>query len=176
MMDLFRPTCLDILAVLIGVILMDVLVLAFVRAGWLSNKPVFASLSLVAWIAMGIPILYSLMGRRASLPIQNGAFFFYGTGCLVYMEMRSVLSRGYSLRILIDLRNRGGQADVGTLKSSYGGGVGVSGLLLKRLQTLTEFRLLKMEGGRVGPLTPWGRMAAATGDRLRRLLRLEQVG
>ena len=44
MLDLIRPTCLDILAVLSGVVLMDVLVLAFVRAGNIRIFGIFKTL------------------------------------------------------------------------------------------------------------------------------------
>src|SRR5579864_2795963 len=53
--------------------------------------------------------------------LRHSAVFLYLSGAIVYLEMRSLLSRGYSLRILLDLASMGGQADVASLKTSYGG-------------------------------------------------------
>ncbi|MFQ6111109.1 MAG: hypothetical protein ACE5LX_03655 [Nitrospinota bacterium] len=108
--------------------------------------------------------------------MKVSAIFLYLAGSLVYVELRSLLSRGYSVRILVDLHTRGASASLGSLKSGYGGGVGVRGMLAKRVGTLAGLGLLRFRGNRVGPLTPLGKVCAVAGERMRQLLRLELVG
>ncbi len=159
------------LGVLCGVVAMDVAMLAAVRRRWIAPSPLLISAFLILLVGAGTGILW-IFAAGFRLP----AVSLYWTGSLVYMEIRSLLSRGYSLRILVDLLHEEGRADVDTLKKSYGEGKGIPGLLTKRIQTLENFRLLKCEGNRVGPLTPWGRRLAWAGHLWRKTLRLDQVG
>ena len=172
-----------VLGIGFGIILLDVIFLALVRADRLSRNPVLASASLITWIILGFPVLWVIMGRAPShspfaIPKQLKivALLLYCTGACAYLQMRSILSRGYSLRILVDLLKLGGQADLETIKSAYGGGMGVSGLLLKRLRTLADFQMLYLQGDQVGPLTSAGKIFALAGHQLRGILRLDRVG
>ena len=114
--------------------------------------------------------------RSVPASFEMSALLLYLAGCIVYVEVRSLVSRGYSLRVLIDLLNQGGQASVAALKSDYGQGAGMEGLLRKRLNSMVRFHLVGMEGDQVGPLTPWGRILANMSKGIRMLLRLERVG
>ena len=115
-------------------------------------------------------------GRPLPASFRGAALLLYLTGCIVYGELLSLFSRGYSLRILVDLLSRGGSAGLEELKAGYGGGVGIQGLLARRLESLAHLRLLGFDGKRVGPLTVLGRIFATIGSSFRRLLCLEQVG
>ena len=108
--------------------------------------------------------------------LRVGAVCLFLAGCIVYLELRSLLSRGYSLRILLDLMGRGQGETLERLRSDYGNGVGVKGLLVRRLKTLARMRLVHLDGRRVGPLTPLGRVVAVAGSAFRRTLRMEGVG
>lgn len=130
-------------------------------------------------------LMWKVMGEESfavqwslTIPVyaKIGAVFFYFTGCLIYLEILSLLSRGYSIRILADLFDRGGSAEFQGLKSSYGGGLGIEGLLRKRIDTLAELRFLYFHDDRIGPLTFLGKTAGAMGSVIRRFLRLEVVG
>lgn len=108
--------------------------------------------------------------------LRVGAVCLFLAGCIVYLELRSVLSRGYSLRILLDLVGRDQGETLQHLRSDYGNGVGVRGLLVRRVNTLARLRLLRLHSHQIGPLTPLGRVVAVTGSALRRALRMEGVG
>lgn len=135
--------------------------------------------------AGGVALWYILTWNGEALSVETGplpvsirvgSLCLYLAGWVIYAEVGSLVSRGYSLRILVDLLDRGGEASVEALKAGYGGGRGVQGLLAKRLRTLTELRLLHLPEGRIGSLTFLGRIVASTGFGLRRLLKLESVG
>jgi len=111
-----------------------------------------------------------------SLSVKVGAVCLFLAGCLCYLELRSLLSRGYSFRILLDLMSREEGATLAHLQSGYGNGVGVRGLLARRLKTLARLRLLHLRGNQAGPLTPLGALVAVTGSLMRRALRMERVG
>lgn len=159
--------------------------LALRRAGWMSSSLTTEIVSVGAPIAGGAVFLWKALGYAYGpgdlLPVlphslKGGAVFLYLAGCVGCLAVQSLLSRGYSLRILRDLLERGGDASVDSLKSEYGGGLGVRGLIAKRLHTLASLQFLHFQGNQVGPLTPLGKVVATTTSRLREFLRLEMVG
>lgn len=159
--------------------------LAMRRASWMSSSLATKVVIIGAPITGGLVFLWKALGHAYGpgelLPVlphslKGGAVFLYLAGCLGCLEVQSLLSRGYSLRILVDLLERGGDASVDSLKSEYGGGLGIRGLITKRLHTLASLRFLRFQGNQVGPLTPLGKVVAMTTSRLREFLRLEMVG
>ncbi len=100
----------------------------------------------------------------------------YLAGVICYIEMVSLLSRGYSQRILVDVVSCGGTAGIKHLKANYSDGMGISGILTKRLNSLKELHFLSFDGVRVGPLTLLGKVTGICGSWVRGLLRLERVG
>lgn len=149
------------------------------------STPAASAGLLAVLIAVGPVALWAVLGPvdgsgagggTAPASLKAGAVFLYLAGCIVYLELRSLLSRGYSLRILLDLLGRSGAATVEGLKTTYGNGMGVQGMLTRRVRTLAWLRLLELDGARVGPLTPLGRVCAAAGWWMRRALRLEAAG
>jgi hypothetical protein len=143
------------------------------------STPVFALLAFVGAGAVGV--LAADEARGVVLPGSPALFgcaaaAFYLAGLLAYLEARSLLSRGYSLRILMDIAEHGRSIDISALKAYYGAGMGIEGLLGKRLHSLARLGLLRVHNGLVGPLTGPGRVAAAVTSGVRRLLRLELVG
>lgn len=132
--------------------------------------------------AVGLWLLLEHIHARTALLPSLPSFFkvsvvlLYLAGCLVYAEIGALVTRGYSLRILVDLLERGDAVDIARLKAEYGGGMGIRGLLIKRLNHMGGLGLIHVEGDRVGPLTSSGRFLTEAGASLRRLLRLDQVG
>lgn len=170
---------------LLSVVALHLGCLALGGAGWIPNLPGGTSIILGVLIAAGalglweaIESFFGPAGSAPSLPqsLKVGAVFLYLAGCLIYMELRSLVARGYSLRILVDLLSSGGSASMERLKSGYGDGVGIQGMLAKRLGTLASLRLLRFQGNHVGPLTLLGKIFATASSGMRRLLRLEMVG
>lgn len=170
---------------MLSVVALDLGYLALARTGRAPSSSTVASLVLVVLIAAGPIELWQAMqfffGTEESVPslpqtLKVSAVFLYIGGCVVYVELKSLLSRGYSLRILVDLLSSGGSTGIETLKLTYGDGVGVSGMLAKRLETLASLHLLYFQGRQVGPLTLLGRIFAVAGLRMRQLLRLEGIG
>jgi len=160
---------------LAGLVLLHVGYLACTRpirtsASWRASAALLAvSIPAGSWLVWA-----SLEWIPASLRV--GAVCLFLAGCLVYLELRSVLSRGYSLRIMLDLTGRDMGETLERLRFDYGNGVGVRGLLVRRLKTLARLRLVHLDGHQIGPLTPLGRVVAVTGSALRQALRMEGVG
>lgn len=156
---------------------LDVLAVALGRSGVVSWTSLWASLYLLALIGLGFYGLWIAFDNLTApfLPRCAG-FCLYMTGAIAYMEARSMFSRGYSLRILVDLGEKGGSADLDTLKSSYGQGMGLKGLLLKRIRSIEAFKLIKFQNQSVGPLTCPGEAVARITSLWRKALRLERVG
>jgi hypothetical protein len=107
--------------------------------------------------------------------VRAGAVGWFLAAMIVYVEARSLLSRGYSLRVLVDLLDAPRHATVRELAMGYGG-MGLRGMLAKRVASLAALGLVRSDGARVGPLTPAGRAMARLGLGFRRALRLDTVG
>ena len=71
--------------------------------------------------------------------LRPSGIFLYLSVMVVYLEVRSLLSRGYSLRILLDLYANNSPVELSRLKSTYGAGMGLKGLLRKRIRTHALF-------------------------------------
>ena len=117
-----------------------------------------------------------VFGRLNENPLQFSAVLLYLSLCIVHAELTSLLSRGYSLRILYDLRATDDGVTLEAAKAGYGGGVGVRGLLQKRIRTLRGLGFLSFDDKTVGPLTFLGALAARLGRGMRAVLRLDNVG
>lgn len=130
----------------------------------------------VLWVGLEWLMMSGWIEANSGPGLSVGAVCFYLAATIVYVEIRSLLSRGYSLRILIDLMTHGKELPIEDLKSSYGDGLGVVGILAKRLETLKSLGIIHVNGKKVGPLTRQGHLLAGLGLSLRRLLKLETVG
>lgn len=170
-------------AALLLVVCVNLATLTLVRGGLLPRSDAWEGLLLLlVGVVGGVGLWASLGGSFGTglLPLspdfKASAVLLYVTSCLIYVEIKSLLSRGFSLRILVDLLDAGGQASVEKLKSDYGGGLGICGLIMKRLRTLDDLGLLQLGDREAGPLSPLGRAAALVSHRLRQWLRLNLVG
>ena len=157
-----------------GFLVLHVALLAIAQrqaAGWMTT----ASL-VFALMVLGGPVIVWRALAASSGMIRIGSVAWLLALIVGYGELRSLLSRGYSLRILLDLLGHQGAAPMQRMKHVYGGGMGIEGMLAKRLGTLATLKLLAVRDGRVGPLTPLGARCAAATSGMRRFLRLETVG
>ena len=111
-----------------------------------------------------------------ALITRAGAIGWFVSAMIVYAELRSLLSRGYSLCVLVDILHAQRRPSMAELADSYGRGLGLSGMMAKRIASLASLRLVQSRDGMVGPLTPLGRSLARFGRAFRRVLRLELVG
>lgn len=164
-----------VLVWLAGLVLLHVGYLACTRAVRTPMSWRGSTVLLAALIPVGSWMVWANLETVPSA-LRVGAVCLFLAGCICYLELRSVLSRGYSLRILLDLIGRDNGATLEGLRSDYGNGVGMSGLVERRVKTLARVRLLRLDGHQIGPLTPIGRAAAAMGSLMRRALRMEGVG
>jgi hypothetical protein len=169
------------LATLIGVIALQRGWQVLMSRPFRVNGPGPAAASLLVFGAIGVGVLWEATAQMSwpgddLVSLRTGAVALYAAGWLVYVEVRSLLSRGYSLRILVDILELGGGAGFEDLKSGYGEGMGVRGLLSKRIAGLARIGLIRRTADQIGPLTSVGRLVAHAGYGMRRLLRLDVVG
>ncbi len=94
---------------------------------------------------------------------------------LTYLEIKSLLSRGLSLRILKDLDESNTPIELESLKAGYGGGLGFKGLLDKRLNTMKKLKMIHYSNPKVGPLTFLGKLMNFLGVLFREILKLERA-
>lgn len=134
-----------------------------------------AAFSLGSFILLYLHRIVAPYSQRELLLLLGGVCVF-GSGAIGYIQCKSLFSRGYTIRVLVDLAERGGIGRIPEMKMSYGGGVGLSGMLVKRFQSMASLGMLEISAERVGPLTPKGRRMAWIGNIYRRLLRLDTVG
>lgn len=174
-----------VFAALVLVVGLHVAVASLMRAGYLPRSSAGDGAALFTligagavglWVSLGGPLVRAESVSFLSPELKGSAILLYLTGGVVYLEIKSLVARGYSLRILVDILEAGGKASVTSLKMTYGGGLGVDGLLVKRLRTLADLGIIRLQGNHVGPLTTLGKTMAMTGLRLRQILRLELVG
>ncbi len=157
-------------AVIVGLILVDTSFQFAVRS--LRGRRSFV-------LELGSVVFLVFIGGAMAAWAQPGHFFpgmaLYIASFGVYLEAKSIFSRGYSIRILVDLLERGRPQTLSQLKENYSG-KGVRWMLDKRIQALKFFWIVRYDDGMVGPPTVLGRLIATLGDGTRRLLRLEEVG
>lgn len=168
---------------LVSVVILYRACVAFVRVLKLSRPLPILTASVVLLLLAGLASVWlgmdaweARMGDPLPVVFRIATLCEYLAGAIGYVEMLSLLSRGYSLRILADLAEAQGVAEIADLKKNYGDGMGVSGILDKRLNGLRGVGFISYDGRQVGPLTLLGGVVARVGRLARRVLRLETVG
>lgn len=164
-----------VMLVIFGVIVLHVAWITVLAGAQPGAAPVWAGAWLAALVAVGLMLVWRLMPSGATIALKAGAISLYLAAALVYMELRSVLSRGYSLRILLDLLDRG-EMPVSQMPATYSNGLGVRGMLERRARTLALLRCVRAADHQIGPLTRLGRWCAKAGVQARRFLKMETVG
>lgn len=158
------------------VVALDISGASLSRQGILPRSVSFLTRLLFTLLFLGATLLAIVLKPQGISHETLSAYFLYGTLTMLYVQAKSIFSRGYSIRILVDLKGLGGKCTLDQLKKSYGGGMGVEGLLSKRLRFVSALNLAQVAGNQYGPLSGRGRALAKLCKNLRRLLRLEMVG
>jgi len=98
-------------------------------------------------------------------------FFFIG-----YFEFQSLISRGYSLRILSDLFSINKPMTAQQIAANYGGGRGLKWFLDKRLRGLKYFGLIKEERGKIRLTNHAGKIVSIILSYSKKILMIERSG
>lgn len=103
------------------------------------------------------------------------AIFVLGFFCLGYMEAFSMICRGFSLTIMVDL-HRKPDMDIDQILEQYGNGKGVDWLMTKRLEGLYSLGMIKKNHQTLELLTPRGYLVGRLGLIFKKVLRLQEGG
>ncbi len=101
---------------------------------------------------------------------------FYGAAILGgVLQLYNLADRGFSLRILIDIREAAGEhMTLEEVMAGYGGGKGIAWMYGKRMDDMRAHTLMALEGDEVRLLEKGRRVARLFGT-LRRLLHMQVV-
>lgn len=89
--------------------------------------------------------LYYFINISTALSIElAGGCAIIVASCLIYMEIFSMICRGFSLRIVIDILKKG-QLDLDEVLTGYADGKGVDWIIEKRLQGLHDIGFIEMD-------------------------------
>lgn len=119
-----------------------------------------------------IALLRNTMRQSAAELIIGGSLTL--AALLAYMEFFSVVCRSFSLRILVDIRERGALS-LDDIYRSYAGGRGIEWLMEKRIGGLVSLGLVRRSGD-VLEISPAGRMAGQLGLAAKRILDIGKGG
>src|SRR5262245_31025275 len=115
--------------------------------------------AVVVWIAA----LQAVTGARPTSSVEFivGALAL-ATAVLVYLEIWSLMSRGYTLALLLTLYQAGRPLSASELARRYRGGEGLQWIMRHRLAGLEAAGLIRRQGDYL-VLTPWLGWAVARG-------------
>lgn len=134
---------------LVAGLAMPITLAVIARLRWLSarNALQFFVGSLVTFtVWAGIVIVQSGTAPPALADICVGVMIL-GTAALFYLEVWSLLSRGYTLGMLLTLYRAGGSLDEDELALRYRGGEGLSWIMRHRLSAMVQAGLVRHEDG-----------------------------
>ena len=102
-------------------------------------------------------------------------FSTIGFLCLGYAEAFSMLCRGFSLRIIMDVHIHGPLTLPGII-GKYGGGMGAEGLVMKRIRTMEKMGLVAMDGETLKAKGARARFAGRMGLLVKNILKMGEGG
>lgn len=117
-----------------------------------------------AWWGVSLTISQMIAGGAAA-----------GFVCLAYMQVFSLVCRGFSLRILVDIHRRGA-LDVPGIMREYSDGRGIDWLVEKRIVVLEKMRLLARRQDRLELVKPQGAWVGRMGRCIKDVLKPSQGG
>jgi len=103
-------------------------------------------LTIAAWIALVAIVPGS---RGIDLLEVVTALMILGSASLVYLELWAVLSRGYTLGLVVTLHRAGRPLREDELAALYRGGAGLSWIMRHRVTGLVKGGVVTIEGGEV---------------------------
>jgi len=98
-----------------------------------------------------------------------------GFACLAYMQVFSLVCRGFSLRILVDI-HRCGALDVPGIMREYSDGHGIDWLVEKRIVVLERMRLIERRQDGLALVKPQGVWVGRMGGCVKDVLKPGQGG
>lgn len=108
----------------------------------------------VAMIVLWIGLVFGWPGARSPGPAEIcTGLMILGAGWLFYLEVWALLSRGYTLGLLVTLYRAGRPLGEDELARSYRGGRGLAWIMEHRVSGLLGAGLVRKKGGMVA-LTP----------------------
>lgn len=140
------------------------------------NRIWFGVMGVMGVLIWFLPDLFILSQWQSPLLMRIATVSLYLAGCLTVMETFSLLSRGISLRVLLDLLDSDGVGKADALGQTYGDGMGLSGLLSKRLDSMVGLGLVRRRESLVGPLSARGLVLGKLAKLVRDALKLGEVG
>lgn len=131
-------------------------------------------------LAAAVVYLGTLLAGWAWIPAADfadgvAALSLAGFLFLVYAEAYSMLCRGFSLRLVVDVHARGNLTFEKLLRD-YADGRGASWLMEKRLQGLARGGLVHLDAESISIRTAKGRWAGRLGAWMKRVLRMGAGG
>jgi hypothetical protein len=147
---------------------------ALLTAVFLASVPLYLLLFLATPADFGFLPLW--LCDDPQLVVLGFGLFVYAAGYFGgVLQLYNLADRGFSLRILIDIaESPRGELTAVQLCDAYSQGKGLAWMYRKRIDGLTEHRLIRLSGG-AAQLSPKGLRTAALFGRLRTWLRLEVV-
>jgi hypothetical protein len=144
-----------VLCAIIAALLLPAALLATTRLPGLRgrNATQFTVSALAIWLLWGVSSLAALGGDRPLAGIASGAMILT-VATLFYLEIWALLSRGYTLGLLLTLLGAGRPLLEEELAGSYRGGGGLSWIMRHRVAGLVGARLVASDGDRIA-LTRW---------------------
>jgi hypothetical protein len=124
-----------------------------------SGLPLISScaVGLIGWFIASLYALSSTPFGLTSIllpPILTSLFIYFGF-VIGYLEFFSLINRGYSLSIMMDISRRVSPPNAIELEREYAGGKGLRWMLTKRVNGLTALKLVKEENGKLILIKGW---------------------
>ena len=121
-------------------------------------------------------IIVTTVYTKASLgPEAIGPMALALTICLVYMELFSMLCRGFSLALITTLYQNG-PTKVEDIHNLYGSGNGIEWMLTKRLDSIEKIGLVRRNGDTICVNTVHGRLIGRATLKFKELLKIGPGG
>lgn len=167
----------EVISVLLAVLcslLLPVLHILLIRLLKDKGKIKLMMVSFAAYAAIWTALSISIIGYHTVNQFIAG-YFMIGFLCLGYAEAFSMLCRGFSLRIMMDIFSRG-SLTLHEIIEGYGGGKGVDWMLKKRIETLKSMGLLGFDGEVLELMGKRAYIIGKTGLFLKRFLKMGTGG
>jgi hypothetical protein len=105
-----------------------------------------ATLVVLAWLGA---VLLVPSWRPAGIAETAVCLMAMGSAILVYLEVWGLLSRGYTLALLLALEDAGGPLTAGEIALRYRGGDGLGWILRHRVAGMVAARVVRREGDQI---------------------------
>jgi hypothetical protein len=136
---------------------------------WPSNsaKGIIFSFGVYLLFCLLVTVLWKGLGPLDYVAVFSLAIFY----CLGYMEAFSMICRGFSLRIMVDIR-ASNSLTLEEIDREYGDGRGTEWLLNKRLADLQEIGLIDVKNGNLEIKRPLGLLIGRMGLLMKAVLNM----